>query len=155
MQRGAQNQDAFDAHITLECGGVRPKYLRQFWLYHNNNPHVFDAYFQTAKEWQREGRRRFSMDELTEQLRRHTAIETVDEEHRLKIRNQLKPYYARAMIFVRPSLGNHIMLAKLGLPHRHQKYPVPYQHSKQKHEALRVFWQTRRWPGEPEREEEE
>jgi hypothetical protein len=144
------SREDYDRVIMLECGDERPQYLTAFWTYHDTNPDVYKAYMRVAGDWQREGRLSFSISELTEHLRRHVHLRTADEQG-LKLRNVLRAYYARLLIFVRPSLGHCIVINELEVPRkRHQTEPVSYNHGKEKGKRKRLaqLWMTHGRPEE-------
>jgi hypothetical protein len=134
--------------IEKECGR-RPKHLKAFWKYHDNNPHVFKRYLHAARRLEDEGRERISIGDITENLRHHTRLKTVDEEEGLKLRHVNRAYYARLVILAQPSLGEILVLGRMGTKaDREKRRPVPYKHDVKKGKVLAYLWMTGKWPGE-------
>jgi hypothetical protein len=139
----------YNAVIEKECGR-RPKYLRSFWKYHDNNPHVFKRYLRAAKRLEAEGREHISIGDITENLRHHTRMKTVDVDGEgLKLKHNNRAYYARLVILARPSLGQILTLGTMGTKaDREKQGPVPYKHNVKKGQVRAYLWMTGKWPGE-------
>ena len=138
----------YNAVIVKECGR-RPKYLKSFWIYHDNNPHVFQRYRDAAKRLEAEGRTHISIGDITENLRHHTRLKTVRDEEDLKLKNVNRAYYARLVILARPSLGDILTIKPMGTKaDRERRGPVPYKHDVKKGKILAYLWMTGKWPGE-------
>jgi len=133
--------------MITEERGKRPKYLTMFWRYHDRNPHVFTHLLAGAKEQQRAGRSRVGVKSLAERLRDSSIV--ADDGHGVKFTNTLTAYYARILIFVRPSLGTLITLKRLGVRFKRKEGPAraydPAPDEPTSRE-LREFWMTRQWP---------
>lgn len=137
----------YNDRIRKECG-TKPKYLSDFWAYHDMNPHVFKRYLNAAKRLEAEGRERIGISMLTEHLRYNTMLHTEDPQG-LKLRNVLRAYYARLLILARPSLGAQLTLRPLAIPRRERKEPVPYLHEAgPRGRILAQLWATGLWPSE-------
>lgn len=141
----------FNRLLEKECGR-RPKYLRDFWEYHDNNPDVFEGFVAMAKHRQRKGARRISISKLTEDMR-DGPIQTVTE-NGLKLKNVLRAYYARFLIMHFPSLEPLMALRPLGEKRRTgDPEPVPYdpKNGVAKGRRLGVLYATGLWPEEHKR----
>jgi hypothetical protein len=139
---------AYNRCIRQECedeGRPPPKFLRKFWTFNDNNPHVFEAYLREAKEAEREGRNRIGVAKITEDLRDGPLKKTIDPEQGFKLPNQFKPYFARFLVLVRPSLEPLIAMRPLGERRRgrtQQHVPHHAENGKAKGRRIGLHWAT-------------
>jgi hypothetical protein len=133
-------------------GRPPPKFLRQFWTFNENNPHVFEAYLRQAKGAERTGRSRVSAAKITEDLRDRPSVQTIDPEQGFKLPNQFKPYFARLLVLVRPSLEPLIAMRALGERRRGRTQlhvPTHALNGVAKGRRIGVLWARRGlWPEE-------
>ncbi len=69
----------------------------KFWVFHKNNPHVYDLFCRFALVAARRGRTRFSARTVLHRIRWYTQIETEDPGG-FKVNNNWSPFYARLFV---------------------------------------------------------
>lgn len=74
----------------------------KFWLYHQENPHIFELYLRFSRELKNSGRQFYGAKAITERIRWHVAVETKGED--FKIGNNHVSCYARLLTIMHPEL---------------------------------------------------
>lgn len=70
------------------------KLEREFWDFHEQNPHVYRLFDRFTRHALERGRTNFSVSVIVERIRWETTIET-DTGDKFKINNNHRAYYAR------------------------------------------------------------
>lgn len=95
--------DLFDISNLAIFSDLNPRIVRDFEIFHAENPKVFDLFKSFAIQAKAAGRGRFGARAILERIRWHTAIETSDPE--FKINNNFHPCYARLLVVDDPSFA--------------------------------------------------
>lgn len=83
---------------------LQPHIVSKFWIYHKENPHIFDLYLRFARELRKSGRRHYGIGCITERIRWHVAVETKGED--FKMGNNHRSCYARLLCIMYPEEFN-------------------------------------------------
>lgn len=75
---------------------TKKKLDRQFRIFHNNNPHIYDELVKLAREAKQAGRDKFSINMLFEVVRWNRFIQTNDSSY--KMNNNHRSRYARLIM---------------------------------------------------------
>ena len=76
---------------------------QKWWLYHKDNPHVYDLVEHFTFDIIDRGYENYSINSVFERIRWHTDIETEGEQ--FKLSNNHRAYYARLFMFNHPKHG--------------------------------------------------
>lgn len=82
---------------------LKPRIVEEFFIFHRENPHVFDLVRRFAWEARRSGRQHFGINAIMERIRWYTNVETTDAT--FKINAHHAPCYARLLIQEDPSFA--------------------------------------------------
>ncbi len=81
-----------------------PAHANNFARFHKDNPFILNMLIELALEYKNAGRKRLSMDLLLNKLRWDFDVQTKDDLSNLKINNNYRSYYARAVMEAEPRL---------------------------------------------------
>ncbi len=70
--------------------------VKNFWIYHEENPRVYASLIRFANEVKRSGRNKYSIVALFERIRWHYQIETTGDD--FKLNNNYRSCYARMLM---------------------------------------------------------
>ncbi len=85
----------------------------QFEVFHENNPHVYEALVREGRSLLARGHRKLGISMLYERLRWQVYMETHDDEHDFKLPNNYRSYYARLIMRQEPDFEGVFALAEL------------------------------------------
>ncbi len=74
--------------------------VEKFWIYHKENPHVFELFVKYAIQLRKTGRRHYSAQAIIERIRWHVEVETMGDE--FKMNNNYGGCYARLLVVTHP-----------------------------------------------------
>lgn len=77
--------------------------VRSFFIYHQENPQVYDLLLRFTKEVYVRGRRRYSIVAVFERVRWYTTIETNGDE--FKLNNNYRSCYSRLIMHEHPQFN--------------------------------------------------
>lgn len=80
---------------------LEPHIVKWFWIYHTENPHVFDFFRKFAHEMRNAGRRCYSARTIVERVRWHVDLTTRNDP--FKINDHAVPCYSRLLSILDPS----------------------------------------------------
>jgi len=147
----AKKRSEFNQLLEMECGEI-PPYTGKFWEYFDANPEVWVLIRDIAKAKLSQGRR-FGMKQIFERIRfGYPGMAATDPDGTgLRLPNNYTAYYARLLVFVRPDMGDLLVLRQLhpNGGHRGGK-PLPFNKTKTDAVGARVvyLWQHGTWPEE-------
>lgn len=108
---GSAQPTLFDLAPTVPVTGNYETLDDRFWAFHEQNPHVYRALVQLARQLKAAGRRRFGIGALFERLRFEAALRTWGDEFRLN--NNYRSRYARLIMRQEPDLDGFFELREL------------------------------------------
>jgi len=79
---------------------IKPHIVEKFFVYHRDNPHVFDLFYKYTCQLKNTGRRHYGAQMVFERMRWHYAVETQGDE--FKINNNYVSCYTRLLAQIYP-----------------------------------------------------
>lgn len=76
--------------------GIRQHIVKNFWLYHEANPHVYELFKKFSRQLKLAGRKHYGVGAIIERIRWHFAVESSGDE--FKINNNYRSCYARLLM---------------------------------------------------------
>jgi hypothetical protein len=103
MIGGRMNLRAHDPEILKDAlfSSLSPHVVREFWVFHRANPHIFDLFVRFAREAKAAGRTSFATRTILERIRWHVATTTTSP-NGFKICDHHAPCYARLLMLTYP-----------------------------------------------------
>lgn len=86
-------------------GMLKPHIVKNFWQYHQNNPHVFELFLKYARQLKVAGREHYGTKAIIERVRWHLTVETVGDD--FKLNNNYTSCYARLLTINYPGEFDH------------------------------------------------
>lgn len=83
-------------------GDLKPEVVTAFFVFHRENPKVFELFRKYSEEARKSGHERYGAEAIIQRIRWHTSIETSDV-HDFKINNNHHPCYSRLLMLRDPS----------------------------------------------------
>jgi hypothetical protein len=99
-----------------ECGELNPAVegmFDKFGEFHQNNPHVYEAFLDVARRGKEMGKTKWGIAGVIEILRWEWHHQTQDNHYPYKISNDYKPYYARILMANNADLANFFQCKEL------------------------------------------
>lgn len=77
----------------------------KFEAFHEQNPHVYDAFVRLAREWRAATGKPTGINALSEVVRWELNLKTADASYEYKLCNTYRPFYARLIMAREPELA--------------------------------------------------